>query len=212
MALKSILYRLLYSGFFFFYSMIRRVDYLRRGIRVAWGSHVERGVKIGNCTRINHVSHLGACTIGSYCAIGGRLVVRSTNHHVEYLNMQDWAQVHVIKSSVPVAGKGKGDVVIGNGVWIGDSVIILPGVTIGNGAVIGAGSVVTRPIPPYAIAVGNPARVVRHRFSPEVVELLETTDWWKWDVEKIQRNRELFELNLQEIDPAWLRKKLESVQ
>lgn len=126
--------------------------------------------------------------------------------------MQDWAQVHVIKSSVPVAGKGKGEVVIGHGVWIGDSVIILPGVTVGNGAVIGAGSVVTRPIPPYAIAVGNPARVVKYRFSPEVVALLEAVDWWSWDVEKIRRNRDLFELNLQEIDPQWLCEKLESIR
>ncbi|TLP61337.1 CatB-related O-acetyltransferase [Pseudomonas mosselii] len=192
--------------------MLRRIDYLRRGIRVARGSYVERGVKIGNYTRINHVSHLGVCQIGSYCAIGGRLVVRSTNHHVKYLNMQDWAQVNIIKSTVPVAGKGKGEVIIGHGVWIGDSVVILPGVTVGNGAVIGAGSVVTRPIPAYAIAVGNPARVVKYRFCPEVIALLEAVDWWSWSVEKIQRNRDIFELDFQVIEPVQLREKLENIR
>lgn len=210
--LKNIPYRLLYKFFFFFYCIVRRVDYMRRGVRVALGSYVERGVIIGNYTRINHVSHVGVCRIGAYCAIGGRLVVRSTNHFVEYLNMQDWAQVHVIKSRVPVAGKGKGEVVIGNSVWIGDSVTILPGVNIGNGAVIGAGSVVTRSIPAYAIAAGNPARIIRYRFESEVVELLEAVDWWNWDVEKIQRNRDIFELDLQRVDLATLRERLESIQ
>lgn len=212
MRLINILYRLRNSVFLFFYGVVRRIDYLRRGVRVARGSYIERGVVIGDYTRVNHVSHIGLCSIGAYCAIGGRLVVRSTNHFVEYLNMQDWAQVHIVKSCVPVAGKEKGKVVIGNGVWIGDSVTILPGVTVGDGAVIGAASVVTRPIPAYAIAVGNPARVVKYRFSPEVVELLVGVDWWNWGVDKIQRNREIFELDLQKIDPAHLREKLERIQ
>lgn len=210
--MKGTIRRLLGRVFFVMYNMARRFDYMRRGVRVAFGSYVERGVTIGDYTRINHVSHIGMCRIGAYCAIGGRLVVRSTNHFVQYLNMQDWAQVNVIKSNVPVAGKSKGEVVIGNGVWIGDSVTILPGVNVGDGAVIGAGSVVTRSIPAYAIAVGNPARVIKYRFAPEVVELLRAVDWWGWDVQKIQRNRDIFELNLQCVDLDFLRERLEKIQ
>jgi len=163
---------------------------------VAVGSFVHPATDIGKCTRINAISHLGKCTIGAYCAIGGRLVVRSTNHHTSYLNMQDWAQKRVIKSDVAVAGEIEREVVIGNAVWIGDSVIVLPGVTIGDGAVVGAGSVVTRSIPAFSVAVGNPARVIRNRFSAENTELLRTVKWWNWSEEKIAANRSLFEINL----------------
>lgn len=164
-------------------------------IHVAKGSVVEPGVVIGRRTRINAPSHLTACEIGSYCAIGGRLVVRSANHATEFLNMQDWAQRHVIGGH-PVGGRADGPVRIGHGVWIGDSVIVLPGVTIGNGAVIGAGSVVTRSVPPYSVAAGNPARVLRSRFPEEVVALLEGVEWWTWTDERLAANRDLFELDL----------------
>ena len=85
--------------------------------------------------------------------------------------MQDNFQSIVLKSKVKVAGKIKGKVTIGHGVWIGDSVIILGGVSVGNGAVIGAGSVVTKSILPYSIAVGNPARTIRYRFNQEYLDL-----------------------------------------
>jgi tetrahydrodipicolinate N-succinyltransferase len=95
-----------------------------------------------------------------------------------------------------VAGKSKGEVVIGNAVWIGDSVIILPGVTVGNGAVIGAGSVVTKPIPAYAVAVGNPARVIRKRFADDVIALLEQVHWWEWGRDTLLARKEFFETDL----------------
>ena len=79
-----------------------------------------------------------------------------------------------------MAGKSKGKTAIGNAVWIGDSVIVLSGVMIGNGAVIGAGSVVTRDVPAFAIAAGNPARVIRYRFETEVCQLIEGLAWWDW--------------------------------
>ena len=75
---------------------------------------------------------------------------------------------------------------IGNDVWIGRNVIITNGASIGNGAIIGAGSVVTKDIPDYAIAVGNPARVIRYRFTPEQIEQLNKIKWWDWPVEKIK--------------------------
>ncbi len=75
--------------------------------------------------------------------------------------------------------------VIGNDVWIGVGAIILPGVKIGDGAIIGGGSIVTKDIPPYAIAVGNPARVIKYRFTPDIIEKLLEIKWWQyspWDL------------------------------
>jgi virginiamycin A acetyltransferase len=174
--------------------MIRRFDFYKRGIFVATGTYIGPNVNIGDGTRINHVSHIGDCDIGSYCAIGGRLIVRSTDHYTCYLNMQDCFQKK-IGSKVSVAGRSKGKVVIGHAVWIGDSVIILPGVTVGNGAVIGAGSVVTKSIPAYAVAVGNPAKVIKYRFDKQKIDVIEKIDWWCWDSAKIKANKFIFDMN-----------------
>ena len=174
---------------------MRRIDFTLRRVRVARGSFIADGVKIGRNTRINGVSHLGPCTIGAYCAIGGRLIIRSVDHYTNYLNMQDHFQRVVLKSAVEVSGKEKGKVTIGDGVWIGDSVIILGGVSVGNGAVIGAGSVVTRDVPCYAVIVGNPARFLKYRFSPEIIELIKDINWWNWSRKKLITNRQLFEVD-----------------
>ena len=81
----------------------------------------------------------------------------------------------------------KGDTVIGNDVWIGQNATILPGVHIGDGAIIGLNSVVSSNIPPYTIAAGNPARVIRKRFDDELIDLLLKLKWWDKTVNEIQR-------------------------
>lgn len=189
----------------------QKLDFMRRGIHVARGSVIEPGTKIGNRTRINAASHLGRCEIGSYCAIGGRLVVRSTNHSTDYVNMQGFAQRRFLGCRNKVTGFGSGDVRIGHGVWIGDSAILLPGAEIGNGAVIGAGSVVTKPIPAYAVAAGSPARVIKKRFPQRICDALEATAWWEWDAATIAQNRWLFELDLSSIDEAAALARIEEV-
>ena len=80
----------------------------------------------------------------------------------------------------------KGDIVIGNDVWIGYQSCILSGVTIGNGAIIGAKSVVTKDVPPYAIVAGNPAKFIRYRFPQETIDKLENLAWWDWDISVIK--------------------------
>lgn len=185
--------------------VLRRVGFKRKRIRIAAGSYIHPRTTIGRCTRINAVSHVGECAIGAFCAIGGRLVVRSSNHRIGYLNIQDWAQKMIVQSSIPVAGLHKGKVVIGNAVWIGDSVVILPGVEIGNGAVIGAGSVVTKSVPAFAVAVGNPARVIRMRFSEAITQIVSGIEWWNWPDEKIQKHRKIFEIDLATAEPDDLR-------
>lgn len=82
--------------------------------------------------------------------------------------------------------------IIGNDVWIGNNVSIKAGVTIGDGAVVGMSSVVTKDVPPYAVVVGNPARIIKYRFSEDVIQRLLDIDWWKWDEEQLKRNAELF--------------------
>lgn len=91
----------------------------------------------------------------------------------------------------PNSALNKGNVVIGNDVWIAEGVRILTGVKIGDGAVIGSRAVVTKDIPPYAVAVGVPAKVIRYRFSPEVIEKLLKVKWWDWPVEKIIENAKI---------------------
>jgi hypothetical protein len=83
-------------------------------------------------------------------------------------------------------------VTIGHDTWIGHGVVIMPGIKIGHGAVIGSNSVVTRDIPPYAIAVGSPAKVIRRRFSKDISDALEKTEWWNWDHQTIEERFEDF--------------------
>ena len=81
----------------------------------------------------------------------------------------------------------KGNIIIENDVWIGAKSTIMSGVKIGNGAVIGATATVTKDVPPYAIVVGNPGKIVKYRFTEKQIELLLKISWWNWDEEKIKR-------------------------
>lgn len=82
----------------------------------------------------------------------------------------------------------KGDTVIGNDVWIGYEALIMPGIKVGNGAIVAARSVVTADVPAYTIVGGNPARVIKERFSPEIVGALEELAWWEWPIETVTKN------------------------
>lgn len=185
-----------------------RIELYRNDVLVAPGSYLDTGVVIGRGTRINEASYLEACTIGAYCAIGGRLVVRSANHLMQFLNFEEDLQRRTL-GAASVLGPRE-PVTIGNAVWIGDSVVIAPGVRIGDGAVIGAGSVVTRDVPAYAVAAGNPARFIRWRYPEPVIAELDGFEWWRWSEERMRRNRDLFELDLATVDPADLAARLRS--
>ncbi|MBQ3564661.1 MAG: CatB-related O-acetyltransferase [Alphaproteobacteria bacterium] len=82
----------------------------------------------------------------------------------------------------------KGDTVIGNDVWIGHNVTFMPGVRISDGAIIGTNSLVTKNVGPYEVWGGNPAHLIRKRFSDEVIDCLEKIQWWNWDIKKIAEN------------------------
>lgn len=128
--------------------------------------------------------------IGKFVSIGANVeIYMSSDHPVDSVSTYPFA---ALPEEWPGAeGKcpfAKGDVVIGNDVWIGNDVLILSGVTIGDGAVIGARSVIAKDVPPYAIVVGNPGRVIRKRFDDKMIEMLLEIRWWDWPVDKIRRN------------------------
>ena len=92
------------------------------------------------------------------------------------------------KEQVTAAWDNKGDIIIGNDVWIGYEAVILSGVTIGDGAIIGTRAVVTKDVAPYTIVGGVPAKPIRQRYDPETIAQLLTLKWWDWPPEKIARH------------------------
>jgi acetyltransferase-like isoleucine patch superfamily enzyme len=96
------------------------------------------------------------------------------------------------KSVGDIDSASKGPVVIGNDVWVGAGAIILSGVSIGDGAIVAAGAVVTKDVPPYAIVGGNPAKLIRYRFSEDQIAKLLSISWWNWSEDKIKANLDSF--------------------
>lgn len=124
--------------------------------------------------------------IGAYCSFArGVRIVLGGEHRL------DWTTTYPFnvlwKKNIPGHPATRGDIVIGNDVWIALETVILSGVTIGNGACIGARSVVITDIPPYTIAAGHPAKVVGKRFSDEIVSRLQALAWWGWEEQVIER-------------------------
>lgn len=146
---------------------------------------------------IHHYEFLGdKLIIGKFCQIasGIKIIMNGANHRMNSVTTypfnimgNGWEKVTPKLTDLPF----KGDTVIGNDVWIGQNVTILPGVHIGDGAIIGANSVVTKDIPAYHIAAGNPCKVIRKRFSEELINYLEEVKWWNWEEEKIFKNLEI---------------------
>lgn len=131
--------------------------------------------------------------IGKFCAIakGIEFVMNGANHRMNSVTTYpfnimggDWESVVPDLSDLPL----KGDTIVGNDVWFGQNVTVMPGVHIGDGAIIAACSVVAKDIPEYHIAGGNPCRIIRKRFSDELIEYLLQIRWWDWPADKIFAN------------------------
>ena len=128
--------------------------------------------------------------IGKFCQIGAgvEFVMNGANHQLNaattypFFIFGGWDAETPPKENMPL----KGDTIVGNDVWIGQNVTILPGVHIGDGAIIGLNSIVTRDIPAYAVAAGNPARIIRKRFDDDMIAFLEKLKWWDKPIEKIR--------------------------
>lgn len=128
--------------------------------------------------------------IGKYCSIAGNLTVITSNHIMNKPNIQAKLQNEYFQDGMDDLSKG--GVIIGNNVWMGLHVIILPGVKVGDGAIIGAGSVVTKSVEPFTIVAGNPARIIRKRFSNKSINKILNDPWWNWDENRIKKSKKYF--------------------
>ena len=132
--------------------------------------------------------------IGKFCSIacGAKFLFTSANHTLRSLStypfplfFEEWG---LDRAHVPQAWDNKGDIVVGNDVWIGYEAVLLSGVTIGDGAIIGTRAVVTQDVPPYTIVGGVPAKPIRRRFDDATIDALLALRWWDWPREKLAQN------------------------
>ena len=137
--------------------------------------------------------HREKLIIGKFCSIacGTKFLFNCANHTLKSLSTytfplfyEEW---ELEKSNITTAWDNKGNIVIGNDVWIGYEAVIMAGVLIGDGAIIAARAVVTKDVPPYTIVGGTPAKEIRKRFDAEVIEQLLIQKWWDWSTDKIHQ-------------------------
>ena len=137
--------------------------------------------------------HREKLIIGKFCSIacGTKFLFNCANHSLKSLSTytfplfyEEW---ELEKSNITTAWDNKGDIVIGNDVWIGYEAVIMAGVHIGDGAIIAARAVVTKDVPPYTIVGGTPAIEIRKRFNAEVIQQLLMLKWWNWSTDKIRQ-------------------------
>ena len=138
--------------------------------------------------------HKEKLIIGKFCSIacGMKFLFNCANHTQKSLSTytfplfyEEW---ELEKSNITTAWDNKGDIVIGNDVWIGYDAVIMAGVRIGDGAIIGTRAVVTKDVKPYSIVGGVPAKEIRKRFAPEIIKKLMEIQWWNWPIEKIRNS------------------------
>jgi chloramphenicol O-acetyltransferase type B len=153
-------------------------------------------VEVGSFSYISINARISQTRIGRFCSIGPELLCGLGRHPVDFISTSP-----VFFSTAKQCGTTfvernqfaeEADTFIGHDVWIGARVYIKDGVRIGNGAIVGAGAVVVKDVPDYAIVGGVPAKLIRYRFKPDVIEKLLEIKWWNWDVTKIKNAKALF--------------------
>lgn len=150
------------------------------------GTYFDRNVNIISWSDQFHI-HLGKYnSIGRDCNF-----FLHANHRVDWIttSSQLWGPVTPEVADMHMSmghPTCKGDIIIGNDVWIGAKSTIMSGVNIGNGAVIGSNSTITKDVPPYAIVVGNPGKIVKYRFNEKQIESLLKISWWDWTEDRIK--------------------------
>lgn len=171
---------------------------ISEGCKISHGVHLkgESEINIGRFTSINGpMTDIHAMVypvkIGAFTSIARNVSIQEYNHSSEkvstFLIRKNIFQEEMIEDV-----ESKGPIIIGNDVWIGAHSLILSGSKIGNGSIIGANSVVNGEIPPYSIAVGSPAKVIKMRFEEEKINYLLNLKWWDWDIDKIKENKDFF--------------------
>lgn len=161
---------------------IRKVGKYTYGVNNICIYYWERGNWTKDGTQLSEPAYL---EIGNYCSISGHILIyMGGNHRYEWASQYPFGHIHQnIFPTFNGAGQpwSKGNVIIGNDVWIGTCATIHSGVTIGDGAVIASNSVVTKDVEPYSIVGGNPAKHIKYRFSKEIINKLLEYKWWEMD-------------------------------
>ncbi len=146
---------------------------------------------VGKYFGMNESGFIARASIGNFCSFGARTSVNPFNHPADWLSIHefqyhpksfDWVEEYNGIERLTRTPDMFETVTIGHDVWMGHNVNVLPGVSVGDGAIIGAGSVVTKDVPPFAIAVGIPATIKKFRFSDKIIERLMRVKWWDLDL------------------------------
>lgn len=164
----------------------------------SFGSYCEVGAhtkiaesSFGDYSYVAHDSDIMHTTVGRFCSIAAHTRINPGNHpldrvmmsHVGYRSSayglgEDDSAFFAWRASTPV--------VLEHDVWLGHGAVVLPGITIGTGAAVGAGAIVTRDVAPFTIVVGNPARLLRPRFAPDIIDALTRIAWWNWPHDRLR--------------------------
>lgn len=152
------------------------------------------GSTIGNYTYTGANTVIKKAKIGKFCSVSWNVSITGNQHDYHGVSMHPFVRLPSFGFVEECKGQELDSeiVLIGNDVWIGMNACILPGVKIASGSIVGAGGVVTKDVPPYAIVAGNPARVLKYRFSKDIIEELMEIRWWDWSLEEIRKNLMLF--------------------
>lgn len=152
-----------------------------------------KGISIGKYTYgYEWIENIMLKSVGAFCSIAPNSIIVPNDHKIEWVTTSpilalkefDFVDRNINMEYCPIENR---EVIIGNDVWIGANCIIFEGVTIGDGAVIGAGSIIRRNVPPYAVVVGV-NRIIKYRFSQEIIDKLLKIQWWNWSDDKIKEN------------------------
>lgn len=161
--------------------IIIQQKYRKKNIHIPTNSHISEDSIIGEYSGCGRNCSITKANIGRYCSIGNNVSIGDGEHPLWMISTNGNFYTNTYELLT------EKECIIGNDVWIGVDSVIRRGATIGNSAVIGANSFVNKNIPEFAIAAGSPAKVIRYRFSPETIEIINESRWWDYDLDDAKK-------------------------
>lgn len=159
---------------------------LEEKVRIYKDVYIDKNVNIGKYSYISSGTKIYCNTkIGAFCSIGPNVTIGPGNHDYNLFTTHPILYDRSWNKNILENNSINKKTIIGNDVWIGCNALILNGIMIGDGAVIGAGTIVTKDIPPYAIVIGNPGKIIKYRFNKGVINKLISEKWWEKELNEI---------------------------